>query len=127
MNSKKFHQFFDWANSGAAAASLVFFGLLFSSGSGESLEGALSMALFFFAMFALVAASAVGKMVDDLEVVPDKVDQIHTLATATGITAFTLGLTLLAMSVSRWMAVPLLFGLSALAISFKRAHDDLLS
>jgi hypothetical protein len=127
MDSKKFHQFFDWVNSGAAAASLAFFGLLFSSESGESLEGALSMALFFFAMFALVAASAVGKMLGDAEAVPDKVDQIHTLTTAAGITAFTLGLTMLAISVSIWMAVPLFFGLSALVISFKRAHDDLLS
>lgn len=84
------------------------------------------MGLFLFAMFALVAASAVSKMTGDNEEVPKPVDQAHTLTSAAGLTAFTVGLTLLALTVRKWMIVPVTLGFLALIISFKRAHDDLL-
>jgi len=46
MGTIKFHRFFDWANSGAAAASLAFFGLLLSTEVGKSGIGLVATGFF---------------------------------------------------------------------------------
>ncbi|WP_286816931.1 hypothetical protein [Marinobacter sp. UBA3607] len=132
MDTLSFHRFFDWVNSGAAAASLAFFGLLLSSDAGKSgAAGLIATGLFFFAMFALVAASAIGKLISDYassnDVAPKPVNKVHAYTTTTGLLAFTVGLTLLAMAVSKWLAVPLLAGLIVLLGSFKRVHNGLVT
>jgi len=82
-------------------------------------------------MFALVAASATGKLISDYvssnDQVPGSVDQVHEHTTTAGLLAFTLGLALLAMAVSKWLAVPLIVGFFVLIGSFTRVHNGLRS
>jgi hypothetical protein len=123
MESKEFHKFFDWAASGAAAASLAFFGLLFSTGVGHHL---FSIGLFLFAMFALVTASALSKMISNNTNESDVAEHTHTLVTSAGFGAFIVGLGLMAVNMSYWLAIPFILGLAGTLFSVKRVHNALL-
>jgi hypothetical protein len=122
MESKGIHTFFDWAASGAAAASLAFFGLLFSTGIGDHL---FSIGLFLFAMFALVTASALSQMISSSTNESEVAEHTHTLVTSAGFGAFIVGLGLMAVNVSYWLAIPFLLGLAGTLLSVKRVHNAL--
>lgn len=125
MSKRDFYHFFDWATSGAAAASLAFFGLLLSTEIGNYWVDLIAVGLFLFAMFALVAASAIGKMIRERDEPSNEAERMHHLTTGAGLATFTSGLALTAVNVSNWLTIPLVIGLWALLIAIERAHNSL--
>lgn len=123
--------FFDWMNLGLLAASLIFLKLLIPSVFIENWLGQLAAGFFLSAMFFLIAAILVSKLVSDQSYsyskVPKSVVNLHSINTGLGVCAFFFGLLFLLMEVNSCLFIPWFLGVCVVVSTFAYVHNRLLA
>lgn len=131
MKNTHSNYFFDWMNLGLLAASLIFLKLLIPSVIIESWLGQLAAGFFSSAMFFLIAAVLVSKLVSDQSCsygkVPKSIVNVHSINTGLGVSAFSFGLLFLLMAVKICLFIPWLIGVCVVTSTFAYVHNRLLA